>query len=121
LPYRIDQSPDPKRSAPFIVDWRQTIQTILGDVQDGVPVGKISVKFHNTLVEAAVSVAKCSGVKQIALTGGCFQNRYLLTRLVKRLKKESLEVIWHRRVPTNDNGIALGQIMAAARQLRQER
>jgi hydrogenase maturation protein HypF len=52
----------------------------------------------------------------VALTGGCFQNRYLLERTVTRLAAEKFQPYWHQRVPTNDGGIALGQVMAAWRE-----
>jgi len=45
----------------------------------------------------------------------------LLTELtVARLEAAGVKVYWHQRVPPNDGGIALGQVVAAARQLRLE-
>ncbi len=61
-----------------------------------------------------VRAAKLAGEKSVALSGGCFQNRYLLEHAVRRLRSEGLKVYWHQRVPTNDGGIALGQAAAAA-------
>jgi hydrogenase maturation protein HypF len=49
------------------------------------------------------------------LTGGCFQNRYLTERAVRRLRKDNFRPYWHQRIPPNDGGIALGQIVAATR------
>ncbi len=60
------------------------------------------------------------GEKKVVLTGGCFQNAYLSSRLICRLRAQGCEPYWHRRVPTNDNGIALGQIMAAARATKEQ-
>ncbi|MEQ1645881.1 MAG: hypothetical protein ABL959_20685, partial [Pyrinomonadaceae bacterium] len=51
------------------------------------------------------------------LSGGCFQNKYLLERAVSRLNEEGFRPYWHQRVPTNDGGISLGQTIAAARYL----
>jgi hydrogenase maturation protein HypF len=56
----------------------------------------------------------------VALSGGCFQNRLLTELTVGRLQSEGVKVYWHQRVPPNDGGIALGQVVAAARQLRFE-
>jgi hydrogenase maturation protein HypF len=51
----------------------------------------------------------------VALSGGCFQNRYLTERTVRRLQAEGFHPYWHQRVPPNDGGIALGQVVAAWR------
>jgi hydrogenase maturation protein HypF len=56
----------------------------------------------------------------VALSGGCFQNRLLTELTVARLQGAGVKVYWHQRVPPNDGGIALGQVVAAARQLRFE-
>jgi len=53
--------------------------------------------------------------ERVALSGGCFQNRYLTERMVSRLRAAGLRPYWHQRVPPNDGGIALGQIVAAKR------
>jgi hydrogenase maturation protein HypF len=84
-------------------------------VQNGVASGKISAKFHNALAESVVAVAKRAGERRVALSGGCFQNRYLTERIVNRLCAEKFQPYWHQRVPPNDGGIALGQIIAALR------
>jgi hydrogenase maturation protein HypF len=49
------------------------------------------------------------------LSGGCFQNRYLTERTVRRLRAEGFQPYWHQHVPPNDGGIALGQVVAARR------
>jgi len=105
------------RQSPLRLDWARMIEGILADVAHGVTTGEISAKFHNTLADAIVSVAKHIGVPRVALTGGCFQNRYLTERAVTRLREEGFQPYWHQRVPTNDGGIALGQIVAARREL----
>jgi hydrogenase maturation protein HypF len=102
-------------NAPLILDWQPVIEGILADLKRGMLVGEISAKFHNGLVEAIVSTARRVGGRQIALTGGCFQNRYLTERAVRRLEQEGLQAYWHQRVPPNDGGIALGQILAVRR------
>ena len=63
-----------------------------------------------------VAVARQVGESRVALTGGCFQNRYLPERAIQRLIETGFRPYWHQRVPTNDGGIALGQVMAAIRQ-----
>ncbi len=99
------------RSA-MVVDWQPMILAIVKDVQRGQAVGIISAKFHNTLAEIIVALARTIGEQKIVLTGGCFQNKYLTERVVRRLVEEGFKPYWHQRVPPNDGGIALGQVMA---------
>jgi hydrogenase maturation protein HypF len=56
------------------------------------------------------------GEPRVLLTGGCFQNRVLLERAVRELRESGFEAFWPQRVPPNDGGIALGQIMAGGAQ-----
>jgi hydrogenase maturation protein HypF len=101
-----------------MIDWQPMILQILKDSRSGHPVGRIAAAFHNTLAEMIIAVARRTGVRQVALTGGCFQNRYLLERAARRLEEEKFQPSWPQRVPPNDGGIALGQAMAAARAAR---
>lgn len=105
------------REAETILDWSPMIEEILEDVARGVSTGVISAKFHNALAEAVVAVARKVGVNRVALSGGCFQNRYLTERVVHRLRAEGFQPYWHQRVPPNDGGIALGQVAAVLRDL----
>jgi len=100
---------------PAVVDWRPLVHGVLDDLARGTAVGRISAKFHNALAEAIVTVARHVGESRVVLTGGCFQNRYLTERSVRRLREEGFRPYWHQRVPPNDGGIALGQVMAALR------
>jgi len=99
----------------IILDWSPMIEAILSDVKRGVSVAEISAKFHNTLVEAIIAVARRADQNRVVLSGGCFQNRYLTERAVRRLQAEGFLPYWHQRVPPNDGGIALGQVIAARR------
>ena len=112
---QIEKAESGKRKAEMILDWEPMIGAILADVKGGVSTGKISAKFHNALAEGVVAVAKSFGLNRVAISGGCFQNRYLTERVVRRLHEEKFLPYWHQRVPTNDGGIALGQIVAALR------
>jgi hydrogenase maturation protein HypF len=100
-------------SSPIVIDWEPIIDGIITDMRHSVPVGMISAKYHNTLVETIVFTAQQMGEEQVVLTGGCFQNKYLTERAIQRLRSEGFRPYWHQRVPPNDGGIALGQIVAA--------
>jgi hydrogenase maturation protein HypF len=98
---------------PLIVDWEPMIHSIIADTADGIRASHIAAKFHNTLVEMMVRMAVVANEKSVALSGGCFQNKYLTERAVLRLRESGFNVYWHQRVPTNDGGISLGQTVAA--------
>jgi hydrogenase maturation protein HypF len=110
-----DKSEIGNRKSEIILDWSPMIEAILADVQKGVSAAIISAKFHNALLEGIVAVAKRAGQERVVLSGGCFQNRYLTERAVRRLQAEGFRPYWHQRVPPNDGGIALGQVVAALR------
>jgi hydrogenase maturation protein HypF len=112
---REDARPITTPHSALVLDWSPMIEAILSDVQNGVAIGRISAKFHNALAEAVVAVAKRTGERRVMLSGGCFQNRYLMERTVRRLQVEGFQPYWHQRVPPNDGGIALGQVVAARR------
>ncbi len=99
------------------LDWSDLIQGVIEDLCGGVSPGVISARFHNGLVEAILAVARHFGQRRVLLSGGCFQNRYLTERAVRRLREEGFQPYWHQRVPPNDGGIALGQVVAARRQI----
>ncbi len=96
------------------LDWEPLFQALLADVREGVAPGAIAKRFHNALSEAVVMVAERAAIQQVVLTGGCFQNCYLLERSLARLRQKGFVPCWHAQVPPNDGGIALGQIVAAA-------
>jgi hydrogenase maturation protein HypF len=99
----------------MVLDWSPMIAEIAADLHRGVGVGLISARFHNALAEVVVAVAKRVGEARVALSGGCFQNRYLTEQSVRRLRAEGFQPYWHQRVPPNDGGISLGQAVAALR------
>ncbi len=105
---------DLRNEAPRVVDWQPAIEQIVSNLQCGEPAGAIAARFHNTLAEMVVAVAREVGEAKVVLTGGCFQNRYLTERCIDRLSAEGFRPYWHQRVPPNDGGIALGQVIAAA-------
>jgi len=103
---------------PLRLDWSPMIRAILKDIESGTRVGIISARFHNALAEAIVEIARRIGQERVVLSGGCFQNRYLTERAVGRLQAEGFRPFWHQRVPPNDGGISVGQVIAALRCIR---
>ncbi len=113
-PFHLESTEERATQSAIRVDWSPTIQAILADSQLGLAAGLIAAKFHNALVEMMVAMAQRVGEPKVALSGGCFQNRYLTERAVRRLRQEGFRPYWHQRVPPNDGGIALGQIVAGS-------
>ena len=105
----------PSSPSPLVLDWAPMIRAMLEDLQRRTDVPLISAKFHNALAEAIVSLAGRAGHPRVVLSGGCFQNKYLTERAVRRLQAAGFQPYWHQRVPPNDGGIALGQAVAAVR------
>ncbi|MEA1897454.1 MAG: carbamoyltransferase HypF [Bacteroidota bacterium] len=95
------------------------IKKILKDIHHGISVEEISAKFHNTIIEMILEVCNQlraeENVRKVVLSGGSFQNRYILERLERKLLADGFEVFAHKKLPSNDGGIALGQIAIAAK------
>jgi hydrogenase maturation protein HypF len=96
-------------------DWRPLIESVQRDTAAGTDRGLIAARFHNALVDWVVETAIQGGIGQVVLSGGVFQNRYLLERSAAGLEARGFRVYSHQRVPPNDGGIALGQAVLAGR------
>jgi hydrogenase maturation protein HypF len=110
--YPFDIRPEVFDSAPL---W----QAMLSDLRARVSLPVIAARFHNSLVELSAelcaAVRSTTGVNTVALSGGVWQNRFLLERCLHRLAANGFRVLAHRRVPANDGGLALGQALIASR------
>jgi len=93
-------------------------QQIVHELQEGTPHGIIAAKFHNTVVNLVVKAvqqtSRQSGLKKVVLSGGSFQNRILLENTENQLRKIGYQVYAHENIPSNDAGIAVGQLAIAA-------
>ena len=96
-----------------VIDWEQMITGIIDDMRIHSAKNIIAQKFHNTMAEIIVRMAKKSNTRAVVLSGGCFQNAYLTERTIKRLTDEGLVPYRHQRIPPNDGGISLGQLYGA--------
>jgi hydrogenase maturation protein HypF len=112
---------------PFELDGDQVrvrgvVEKLIRDVEAEVPVAKISTRFHNGLAEAVleicVKIKSETGLNEVALSGGVWQNITLLGRTLSLLKKDGFRVYLHREVPPNDGGLSLGQAVIAAARMR---
>ncbi|RLC62918.1 MAG: carbamoyltransferase HypF, partial [Chloroflexota bacterium] len=101
----------------IVIRLRELFEALLTDLGDGVSVGKMAYRFHVTVAEmmrvVCERIARETGLRTVALSGGCFQNRLLLALVVPRLRDAGFRVLLHRQVPCNDGGISLGQAVIA--------
>ncbi len=104
------------------VDFSRTVLGILEDVIHGKHKKIVATRFHNTVAASIVTVvkklSKQSGLTDVALSGGTFQNLHLLNRTVGLLKTEGMNIFFNQKVPSNDAGISLGQAYIVRERLR---
>jgi hydrogenase maturation protein HypF len=111
---------------PFVIDndsgisiirLGDLITSVIKDVLNKTQTPVIAARFHKTMadmiIETCRSVARTTGLKTVALSGGVFQNRLLLNLAIDGLEKEGFTVLSHKTVPCNDGGLALGQAVIA--------
>ena len=113
--YWFDLPPD------HVLEPRPMWEALLGDIASRVSASAIAARFHNGVADAIVALVERFGDRSrtVALSGGVFQNRVLLERLMRALDARGYRVLTHRLVPCNDGGLSLGQaVIAAARSLR---
>jgi len=123
-PIRLESAIDhpSDKSYPFRISgtvvFADTFSSILEDLRK-VDIAEISVRFHNTVVQVILEVSelirKSYNINKVVLSGGVFQNMYLLEKSVSILKQNQFEVYTNHQVPVNDGGISLGQIVVASK------
>jgi hydrogenase maturation protein HypF len=107
----------------LVVDTHAIIRAVVEDIIHGVDVPVISARFHNTIVEIIFRVTEKlrdeTGINSTVLSGGVFQNRYILSNTERALSSRSFTVYSPESIPANDGGIALGQLVVAAKRRSQ--
>lgn len=108
---------------PYLIDEGMTIRlkdllnSITQDVRANESIGMIGARFHKTVAEMAIEICKrareSTGLNEVALSGGVWQNQSLLDLVRDGLKQAEFIVYFHKQVPTNDGGLALGQAVIA--------
>jgi len=98
---------------PAVIDPAPVLTAVVEDVRGGVPAGVIGARFHHAVAELIIEIAQLEVAEKlpIVLSGGVFQNTLLLRLASMGLREQGFEVITHRRVPPNDGGLALGQLL----------
>jgi hydrogenase maturation protein HypF len=102
----------------FLIDPADFVRGVVGDIERGLSARAISRRFHAALAHtfslACVLLRRQTGLNQVALSGGVFQNRLLTESFVDELEAAGFDVLLHKQVPANDGGLSLGQAVVAA-------
>lgn len=106
----------------LIINTIPIINAIVNDIKIGTSKNVISRRFHNTIIAFSLDICKrlreLYNINDTVLSGGVFQNTYIFVGLTKELEKEDFKVYSHSIVPTNDGGLALGQIVIANEKIK---
>ena len=122
-------NPEQERSYHFEIEDKQVriapvLEAVLQDLQNQVSLPDISAKFHNSVrllvLEICDRISRETGCRTVALSGGVWQNKYLVSHSIKDLEELNYTVLTHHRVPANDGGLALGQALIANYQLKNQ-
>jgi hydrogenase maturation protein HypF len=117
-PFHIQQD-----ETPMVINPADMIRGIVRDLIDGTPSSIISGKFHRTvarsIIETCQTIRSNERLNRVVLSGGVFQNIFLLSLVKEGLRRSGFEVHTHQLVPANDGGISLGQAVIAHMKLFQ--
>ena len=113
-----------ERDGVFQIHYKEIIEGVLKDVQRKELVSKISVKFHNSLGAATCALVCTLGEKEninkVVLSGGVFENQYLLKKIYNDLIKRGFKVFYNKQIPINDGGLSFGQLHVASAIMEKE-
>jgi hydrogenase maturation protein HypF len=102
-----------------VINYQSLISAILSDYRAHISSAIISARFHNSVTNLCLEVCHRirneSDISTVALSGGVWQNAFLLSKTVQLLEAKKFKVLIHHKVPTNDACISLGQAAIAAR------
>jgi hydrogenase maturation protein HypF len=110
------------QARPYRLGVRGVFEGLLADLERGTPTGVSAARFHRTMaamiVEVLLKLRQETGLSAVALSGGTFMNKVLFRLLRRQLADAGFQVLYHRKVPTNDGGISLGQVYIASEVIR---
>jgi len=93
------------------------IKAIVNDLNRKVDTKVISAKFHNTVGEIIFNVASRisndTDLNKVLVSGGCFQNKYLVNYIERKFQSSNLKLFKHKKYSPTDLGISIGQAVAA--------
>jgi len=128
LPIRLEEATDPSvgghydfdvkaSGREFVIDSKKILRGIVKDLLGKTDAFAAAGKFHNTMAcvirKTAARLRKRSGINNVVLSGGVFQNRFLTEKTFDMLRESGFRVRVHGAVPVNDDGIPIGQVAIA--------
>jgi len=106
-PFRISEGAHPE------IDFSETLTALIQDRIEKRDAGAIAAMFHNTVAQAVcdmvIRISEATGIRQVVLSGGVFQNRLILKEVMEALCRRGLRPCTNEKVPCNDGGVSLGQ------------
>lgn len=109
---------------PYQLGTRGIFEGILRDLERGTPTSVSAGRFHLTMAamitEVLLKLRDDTGLNAVALSGGVFTNRLLFRLLRRKLAEAGFQVLYHRKVPTLDGGISLGQVYIASEVIKSD-
>ncbi len=120
--YRIELPDNSWSGATQAIDLAPIFHQVLEDIVLETPKSVIAAKFHHTIAllveEVCTSIRRSTGLQTVALSGGVWQNMFLLRETVQRMRLAGFHILLHKNVPPNDGGLSLGQVAIAAHVVR---
>lgn len=109
-----------EKGFPYQIKLKPLWRAIVMELELGVKKETISARFHNTIskiiLDMCLLIRQETGIQKVALTGGVFQNVFLLERTNRQLQKAGFQVLLHHLIPPNDGGLSIGQALVALSQ-----
>lgn len=110
-------------SVPVVIDFCPVVREVVRDIRAGVSIPRISHRFHNTIIaivsELVSAMSEQYHIRTVALSGGVFQNAYLLTQIEILLVRKGFVVHVNEHLPSNDACMSLGQVLILGAGLKQ--
>ena len=103
-----------REGQPAELDWRPLFGQLLADCRRGVDPGTLAMRFHRSLAHGIVDICGRRPKLPVVLAGGVFQNRLLTELVVEMWHGETQPLGLPGIIPTNDGGLAAGQLAIAA-------
>jgi hydrogenase maturation protein HypF len=105
-----------------LIDPAPMLHGMIADLRNGVSQPILAARFHSGIaqmvLDTCLRLRKQFDIDEVALSGGVWQNTFLLSLTVGLLQENEFKVYLHRQVPTNDGGLALGQAVVAIARLQ---